>query len=134
MSRRICFSEKSALAKREFAISTVLFTAGSLAFAMLVDSMKRDVVMIGGSAGSIDGLRVLIGNLPADLAAVVCVIVHMAPRLRSELVKVLDCAHTLPAVEAEEGMRLEPGRIYAAAPDRHLIVADGHIHLSRGPK
>lgn len=31
-------------------------------------------------------------------------------------------------------MKIEPGTIYLAAPDRHLILADGHIRLGRGPR
>jgi len=40
----------------------------------------------------------------------------------------------LPVHAAVEGMRIEPGNIYLAIPDHHLIVADGHLRLGRGPR
>jgi two-component system chemotaxis response regulator CheB len=31
-------------------------------------------------------------------------------------------------------MALRPGQLYVAPPDRHMLVMDGHIRLTRGPK
>jgi two-component system chemotaxis response regulator CheB len=31
-------------------------------------------------------------------------------------------------------MRIEPGNVYLAVPDHHLILTDGHIRLGRGPR
>lgn len=38
------------------------------------------------------------------------------------------------AVQASDRQRIEFGRIYVAPPDRHMLLAEQHIHLSRGPK
>src|SRR5918994_2012210 len=40
----------------------------------------------------------------------------------------------LPADWAADGNRLQPGRIYVAPPDHHLLVTPGHVRLSRGPR
>jgi two-component system chemotaxis response regulator CheB len=40
----------------------------------------------------------------------------------------------LQASEAIEGELIEPGRIYVVPPDRHLLIGDNHLHLTRGPK
>ena len=43
-------------------------------------------------------------------------------------------AEYCPPLAASDGERIQPGRIYVAPPDRHLLVAEDHIHLTRGPK
>ncbi len=43
-------------------------------------------------------------------------------------------AGPLPAREAKDGMKIERGNVYIAAPDHHMIISDGHIRLGRGPR
>jgi two-component system chemotaxis response regulator CheB len=40
----------------------------------------------------------------------------------------------MPARQVEDGMKIERGNVYIAAPDHHLLVADGRIRLGRGPR
>lgn len=94
---------------------------------------RQAIIAIGTSAGGPAALRVLVAGLPADIAAPVCIVQHIG-RHRSELPALLNIAGPLPAVHAEEGMRLEDAHIYVAPPDQHLLVVDGRLHLSRGPR
>src|SRR5690349_14667475 len=96
--------------------------------------MKRDIIVIGGSAGSLRIIRTIISGLPKDLAAAVCVVIHTSARSKSEMVFLLERWGLLPALEAIEGMSLQPGHIYVPAPDHHLMIGDDHLHLTRGPK
>jgi two-component system, chemotaxis family, protein-glutamate methylesterase/glutaminase len=96
--------------------------------------MKRDIIVIGGSAGSLRIVRTIISGLPKDLAAAVCVVIHTPARSKSEMVFLLERWGLLPALEAIEGMSLQPGHIYVPAPDHHLMIGDDHLHLTRGPK
>ena len=41
--------------------------------------MPKDIIVIGASSGGIEALRVLVGALPADLAASLFVVMHTAP-------------------------------------------------------
>lgn len=95
---------------------------------------NRDIIVVGGSAGAVEATRALAAALPADLPAAVFVVVHRGPQEPQLLGRILDAAGPLPAVEAEEGMRFERGRIYVAPPDRHLLVARDHLHVRRGPR
>ncbi|HET7673951.1 MAG TPA: chemotaxis protein CheB [Gammaproteobacteria bacterium] len=90
-------------------------------------------MVIGTSAGGVAALRALAAGLPADLPAPVCVVQHIG-RHRSELPALLVRSGPLPATHAEDGEPLRDGHIYVAPPDYHLIVATGHLHLSRGPR
>jgi two-component system chemotaxis response regulator CheB len=97
--------------------------------------VRRDVVVIGASAGGLEALQRLLVRLPTDLAAGVLVVVHTAPAAPNRLADILGKAGALPAVAAVDGMPLTPGRIHAAVPDRHLLIGDHDlVRLSRGPR
>jgi two-component system chemotaxis response regulator CheB len=95
---------------------------------------ERDIIAIGGSAGSFDALKQIVGSLPAGLPATVFVIIHLSPRTRSYLAEILQKSSSMLVMQAPEGAPIRHGVIYVTPPDRHLIVSEDHIHLSRGPK
>jgi two-component system chemotaxis response regulator CheB len=94
----------------------------------------RDAIVVGASAGGIRALEGLVGSLPADLAAGVAVVVHVPPDAQSALPSILDRAGPLPAKAAESGEPLERGTVYVAPPDRHLLIEDGRLRLTQGPR
>lgn len=95
---------------------------------------RRDLVVIGASAGGVETLKRVVERLPADLAAAVCIVLHIAPDSPSFLPRILDRAGPLPCRAAREAESLKLGGIFVAPPDRHLVVEDEHIHLSVGPR
>jgi two-component system, chemotaxis family, protein-glutamate methylesterase/glutaminase len=99
-----------------------------------VKPTTRDIVVIGASAGGLQALKVLFSNLPADLKAAVFLVLHLSPNRESMLSELIGMYGHLPTETARDGAKIVPGRVYVAAPDRHLLVERGHIHLSTGPK
>jgi two-component system, chemotaxis family, protein-glutamate methylesterase/glutaminase len=95
---------------------------------------RRDVVVIGASAGGIETLRELLSTFPADLPATVLVVVHMPATANSALAAILARSASLPVIQAHDGHPLELGSVVVAVPDRHLLVLDGRVALSRGPR
>jgi two-component system, chemotaxis family, protein-glutamate methylesterase/glutaminase len=93
----------------------------------------RDIIAIGGSAGALAAILDIAGAFPREFAGSILVVSHIGPN-RSRLPELLASAAQLPAAHAEDGEPIRPGRIYAAPPDRHMTVEDGHIRLSRGPR
>jgi two-component system, chemotaxis family, protein-glutamate methylesterase/glutaminase len=94
----------------------------------------RDVVVVGGSAGSLGPLREMTAALPPDLPASVLVTVHIPQRAHSRLPWLLARSGPLPAAHAAMGEPLQPGRIYVAPPGCHLLMPDGVVELSNGPR
>lgn len=92
------------------------------------------VVGIGASAGGVEALIRLVRELPDDFAAPICVVLHVPAAGRSLLASILDRRAKLAAANAEDGEPIRAGRIYVAPNDRHLIFANGHVRLDRGPK
>jgi two-component system chemotaxis response regulator CheB len=94
----------------------------------------RDIVVIGASAGGVEAFSRLVADLPADLPAAVFVVLHVSPTARSHLPEILSRRGALPARHAVDGDAVEPGRILIAPPDRHLVLAEGHVNVVRGPR
>jgi two-component system chemotaxis response regulator CheB len=92
------------------------------------------IIVVGGSAGSFDVLRGMMGELPADLPAALCIVQHIAPHAESYLPQLLQSAGSLPAKFAEDNEPIQQGRIYVAPPDYHLLVSDGHLRITTGPR
>jgi two-component system chemotaxis response regulator CheB len=103
--------------------------------ALYEDAMAdRDVVVLGGSAGAIDGLITIVGALPADFAAAILVVVHVPATAESRLPEILARNSALDARHARHGDELVAGRILVAPPDHHLTIERGRVRLGRGPR
>jgi len=90
-----------------------------------------DIVAIAASAGGLSALTAVLGSLPEDFSATVVVVQHLDPRHRSLMPQIIGRRSRLPVLAAADGAELEPGHIYLAPPDRHLLVnGDGTISLT----
>jgi len=94
----------------------------------------RDVVVVGASAGGVEALKELVSGLPPDLPAAVLVVLHIPPSGGNALAAILDRAGPLEARQAEHGEPLVNGTVRVAPPDHHLLVVDGRLGLSLGPR
>jgi two-component system chemotaxis response regulator CheB len=95
---------------------------------------KRDIIVIGASAGGVEALKEVVAGLPAALPAAVLVVLHVPSHARSELPSILARTSRLPVSHARFDGPLAHGTITVAPPDRHLTVRGEEVHLSRGPR
>src|SRR5215471_17171012 len=95
---------------------------------------QHRIIAIGGSAGSIEALKELCRSFPPELAATVCIVVHVGNRGRDILASIFDRSCPIRVSTADDGERLLPSRAYVAPADRHLIVVDGTVRLGHGPR
>lgn len=95
---------------------------------------EHDVIVIGTSAGGVEALQKLVRQFPKDFPAAIFVVMHTSARTRSYLPEILSSSGVLPAMHPLDGEPIEPGHIYVAPPDHHLLIERDHIHLGIGPK
>jgi two-component system chemotaxis response regulator CheB len=91
--------------------------------ASLRDSI--DGVAIGTSAGGVEALSVLLPALPSRLTAAVFVVLLLPRQRPSLLVDVFQPKCAVPVREAQDKDVVEPGTVYFAPPDYHLLVDRG---------
>jgi two-component system chemotaxis response regulator CheB len=90
-------------------------------------------IVIGGSAGGIQALMQLLPALPPAAPVAVVVVLHLMRGQRSVLADILRPLCRMAVLEAEDKMPLEPGRIYVAPPDYHLLVDGAAIAEGEPP-
>jgi two-component system, chemotaxis family, protein-glutamate methylesterase/glutaminase len=91
------------------------------------------IIVIGASAGGVEALKTLASGLPHDIPAAVLMVQHIG-EYPSRLPELLAHAGPLPARHANQGELVRPGRIFVAPPDHHLMLLDGALRLTRGPR
>jgi two-component system chemotaxis response regulator CheB len=95
---------------------------------------KRNIIVIGASAGGFEALKRLVGDLSPDLDAAIFIVWHMPADIKGVLPQVLNKQKTLMAAHAVDFEPVVFNRIYVAPPDRHLVLDKGIVRVTRGPK
>jgi two-component system chemotaxis response regulator CheB len=86
---------------------------------------RVDGVVIGASAGGVEALSLLLPSLPGGVAASVFVVLHVPRERPSRLVELFAPRCALPVREAEDKAPVQPGTVYFAPPDYHLLLEAG---------
>lgn len=94
----------------------------------------HDIIVIGASAGGLKALSAVLTELPADLAAAVFVVQHLAADRESYLPKLLADVTDLPVSSPVDDEVFSLGHVYVAAPDHHLLLSGDHVRVMRGPQ
>lgn len=92
-------------------------------------------IVIGASAGGVEALNTLLPMLPKTLRPAVLIVMHLHANQPSLLPELFGARCALPVREAEDKMPVEPGNVYVAPPDYHLLVervpdAPGEVELA----
>ena len=80
------------------------------------------IVVIGGSAGSLEVLFRLLPQLRADLSVSIIIVLHRRSSGDSTLPDLLATKTMLPLHEVEDKDTILPGHIYLAPSDYHLLI------------
>jgi len=95
---------------------------------------KRNIIVIGASAGGFDAFKTIVRNLPTNIEASIFIVWHMSPDVRGILPQVLNRISPIYSAHALDKEEIKPNRIYIAPPDHHLLVEEGIVRVTRGPK
>jgi two-component system chemotaxis response regulator CheB len=101
---------------------------------------RIDAVVIGGSAGAVEALCRILPSIPATTRVPVFVVLHLPRDRPSLLTEVFSPRCAVPIREAQDKEPIEPGVVYVAPPDYHLLIdvgpaislsVDDVVHFSR---
>lgn len=93
--------------------------------------LNFEIIAVAASAGGLNAISLLVAALPADFPVPVVIVQHLDPRHRSLIADILNRRTSLQVKQAREGERIEPGCVYIAPPDHHLLVnADRTLSLT----
>ncbi|HSM82875.1 MAG TPA: chemotaxis protein CheB [Nodosilinea sp.] len=92
--------------------------------------MTYELIAIGTSLGGLSALKTLLGGLPRGFSAALAVVQHRHRESDLSLGSFLQQFTALPVHEVEDKERLQPGHIYLAPADYHLLVERGYFSLS----
>jgi two-component system, chemotaxis family, protein-glutamate methylesterase/glutaminase len=96
-------------------------------------------VVIGGSAGALEVLRMIVRDLPKSLSCPVVILIHL-PSHSSGLAELLGSDTSLVVKQAEDKEPMVAGTVYIAPPSYHLLIeaqrtfalsVDPPVHFSR---
>jgi two-component system chemotaxis response regulator CheB len=84
-----------------------------------------DIILIGGSAGSIQFVILLLKSLPKDFQIPIILIIHRMKNTVSHLAKLISKdAERKMIIEPNDKEQILPGNIYLAPQNYHLLVED----------
>jgi two-component system, chemotaxis family, protein-glutamate methylesterase/glutaminase len=107
-----------------------------------VESLKGriEAIVIGASAGGVEALGLILPSLPAKFRPALLIVLHLPRERPSLLVEIYEKRCALPIREADDKEPIEPGTVYFAPPDYHMLVernrqialsTDEPVHFSR---
>jgi len=101
---------------------------------------RIEAIVIGASAGGVEALGLILPALPAKFGPSLLIVLHLPRERPSLLVQIYEKRCALPIREADDKEPIEPGTVYFAPPDYHMLVernrqialsTDEPVHFSR---
>ena len=101
---------------------------------------RIEAVVMGASAGGVEALSQILPALPPSFRPALLIVLHLPRERPSLLVDIYATRCTLPVREADDKEPVEPGTVYFAPPDYHMLVersrqialsTDEPVHFSR---
>jgi two-component system, chemotaxis family, CheB/CheR fusion protein len=89
------------------------------------------IVGIGSSAGGLEALQTLFRGMAPDSGLGFIVAAHLDPTQKSHLAELLSRCTTMPVVQIEKPIEVEPNHVYVIAPNQELTIRKGVIHTNK---
>ncbi|MBN4046887.1 chemotaxis protein CheB [bacterium AH-315-P07] len=92
------------------------------------------VVVIGVSSGGFSALSEILPNLPPEFPLAIVIVHHLREDSDNYFAEHLNGICSIPVKESEENEVIQPGRIYVAPSNYHLLIElDGSFSFSEEP-
>ncbi len=89
------------------------------------------VVAVGASARGIEAFRLFFESMPADSGMGFVVVLHSSADRKSLLAEIIARWTAMPVVEAADGDRVGPNRVYVVPPGHVATLRQGRLRLRR---
>jgi len=91
------------------------------------------IAVVGASWGGLAALSELVKALPDDFALPMAVVQHRSKHADDLLASLLQDLTSLRVVDVEDKEPLQPGIVYIAPANYHMLVEEGHFSLTTDP-
>lgn len=91
------------------------------------------IVGIGASAGGFEAFRSFLGSLTPDIGMAFVLVQHLDPTHESLLHQLLARIAPIPVMQAANGMRVEPNRVYVIPPNAEMTIRGGALYMITRP-
>src|SRR5262249_12309514 len=91
------------------------------------------IIVLGASSGGIEAMCSLLEKLPDNFQTPLLIVQHI-PGAKTTLPQFLALCGPLRVLHPKDAEPIRPGRISVAPPNEHLLVHDGNIKLTFGPR
>lgn len=83
-------------------------------------------IVIGVSSGGLNAMKYLFPALPADFSIPIIVVQHISSHSDNHWIALLNSMSMLNVKEADEKEKINPGTIYIAPANYHLLIEEDH--------
>ena len=91
---------------------------------------RFSIVGIGASAGGLEAFEQFFQAVSADSGLAYVLVPHLDPSHASILTEILQRFTTIPMLEAQDLVRVEPNHVYVIPPNREMAIFHGVLQLS----
>src|SRR5207249_10446526 len=87
------------------------------------------VVGLGASAGGVAVLRQFFEQMPANSGLAFVVVMHLSPEHESNLAAIIQTTTSMPVLQVQDEVEVQPNRVYVIPPNKHLSMEDTTLRL-----
>lgn len=84
--------------------------------------MSYEAIVIGVSSGGMNAMKVMFSRLPKNFSIPIIIVQHINARSDNQWIRLLNNKNDLNIKEADEKETIEPGNIYIAPANYHLMI------------
>ena len=89
------------------------------------------IVAVGASAGGVEALETFFRPFPAKTGMAFVVVMHLDPRRESVLPSIMSRWTSMSAVQASDGARLVPDKVFVIPPNGVMTIEDGRLRIRK---
>ena len=92
------------------------------------------IFAIGASAGGRTAIETALKDISPEVNASFLIVVHSSYDMSSTFTSYLNKKIQMEVLDAQENLKIEPGKVYISVANQHMVVIEGKISNSNGPR